>query len=104
MQRSVVPSADVLFQELGDEGVALHLGRGKYYGFDDVATRMWMLLSSGRARDQVIETLLAEYAVERLQLEHDLDGFIAQLMREGLLQASDESKGAAGDVRPATGH
>jgi len=87
VRAALTPAPDVLFQDLGGEAVALDLTHGKYYGFDDVATRMWTLLAGGGTRAQVIETLLAEYAVERPQLERDVDALVGQLVRDGLLVA-----------------
>jgi hypothetical protein len=93
IQTTLFPAADVLFEDLHGEAVALNLTSGKYYGFDDVATRMWTLLAAGKSRPQAVDALLAEYAVERPQLERDLDAFVAQLARHGLLAAQDQGRG-----------
>jgi hypothetical protein len=77
--------ADVLFQNLGEEGIALKLASGKYYGFDEIATRMWTLLVAGASVPQALDTLSAEYDVAQPQLAHDLDAFIERLVRDGLL-------------------
>ncbi|MEJ5198971.1 MAG: PqqD family protein [Anaerolineae bacterium] len=86
-QATLTVPADVLFQRLGDEAVALNLASGKYYGFDDVATRMWTLLVAHGAAAPALDALLAEYEVERSQLERDLNAFIERLVRDGLLVA-----------------
>jgi len=84
-QATLAPAPDVLFQNLGGEGVALNLASGKYYGFDAVATRMWTLLIAGASVPQVLAALSAEYDVAQPQLAHDLDVFIERLVRDGLL-------------------
>ena len=84
-QATLAPAPEVLFQNLGGEGVALNLASGKYYGFDDIATRMWTLLAEHGAVPPALDALLAEYAVERPQLARDLDDFVERLVNDGLL-------------------
>ncbi len=84
-QTTFAPAPEVLFQDLGGEGVALNLASGAYYGFDEVATRMWTLLAAHRAAPATLDALLAEYAVERPQLARDLDAFVERMVNDGLL-------------------
>lgn len=85
-----VPS-DVLFRELIGEAVLLNLADGKYYGLDEVGTRMWeLLLESGRL-DQTYQTLLQEYAVSPEQLEKDLLHLVEELVSRGLLTMQPET-------------
>jgi len=77
---------DVLFHEVGGEAVILNLESGKYYGLDEVGTRMWALLSEYGAIEPVVNALLAEYEVEEEQLRSDLLKLINDLSSHGLLQ------------------
>jgi len=77
---------DILFHEVGGEAVILNLESGKYYGLDELGTRMWALLSEYGAIEPVVNALLAEYEVEEEQLRSDLLKLINDLSSHGLLQ------------------
>lgn len=76
---------DVLFQELDGESVLLNLRSDRYFGLDDVGTRMWQLVVDHGDLATVLGVLLDDYAVEEAVLQRDLATFIAQLAEAGLL-------------------
>ncbi len=76
---------DVLFQVVADEAVLLHIGDNRYYGLDDVATRMWQLLAEHGELEPAITTMLAEYAIDEPTLRADFSRLIATLEQRGLL-------------------
>ena len=82
-------SADVLFQEVSGETVLLDLASEQYFGLDAVGTRIWALLNEGAAAEAVVDTLLAEYAVERETLAADVDELLARLAEVGLIRFVD---------------
>ena len=79
---------DVLFHELAGEAVLLNLETGKYFGLDEIGTRMWMLLSEHGRVEPVLRALLEEYDVEEAQLSHDLFELIDRLATNGLVQVT----------------
>jgi hypothetical protein len=81
-------AARAVAREVGDEVVILDLDTGIYYGLDCVGARIWNLLSSGRTLDEVCETILAEYEVERSRLESDVDRLFVQLVESRLANAT----------------
>jgi hypothetical protein len=83
-QRVEVPS-HVLYQELEGEAVLLNLQTERYFGLDDVGTRMWQLLSEQGDVAAAFEQLQAEYAVEADRLRQDLAQLINRLAEAGLL-------------------
>jgi hypothetical protein len=87
-------SPNVLFQDLGDESVLLSLDNDRYYGLDDVGTRMWQLLAEHSDVATVISHLLGEYAgqVDEATLRRDLGELIAKLAEAGLLTIAPDSK------------
>lgn len=78
--------ADILFHELSGEAVLLNLDSGKYYGLDEIGTRIWMLLSEYRNLNTVFQILLDEYNVEEDRLSVDLIKLVEDLVKNGLLQ------------------
>jgi hypothetical protein len=83
--RASVP-ADVLIQELQGESVLLHVGTGRYYGLDDVGTRMWAVLTTSASLRAAYDTLLAEYDADGQRLEGDLRTLVGKLVEHGLLE------------------
>lgn len=87
-------SANVLFQELEGEAVLLNLDNDRYYGLDDVGTRMWQLLEKHGDLATVLEHLLAEYAgeVDESTLRQDLGELVGKLAAAGLLTVEADSR------------
>jgi hypothetical protein len=77
---------DVLFRDLGGEAVVLSLKSGKYYGLDEVGTRMWSLLAAHGRVEPVYRALLDEYDVAGDRLQQDLLHLIDELAAQQLLQ------------------
>ncbi|MEW5871918.1 MAG: PqqD family protein [Chloroflexota bacterium] len=78
--------ADVLFHELAGEAVLLNLATGKYFGLDEVGTRMWQLLAEHHQTEPVVQALLQEYDVPEEQLRSDLLVLVDKLIEHGLVQ------------------
>jgi hypothetical protein len=81
----------VLFQELDGEAVLLDLATERYYGLNDVGTRMWQLLAQLGDTRAVREQLRQEYAAPAETLDQDLLALISNLVDAGLLNVADEA-------------
>ncbi len=81
---------DVYFQALVDEAVILHTTSGKYFGLDEVGTRMWNLIAEHGALEPVIPILLAEYEVDEERLTQDLVELVDKLADRGLVAVGEE--------------
>ena len=81
----VAPREGVLFQQLQDEAVLLNLDSGQYFGLDPVGTRIWNLLTEGKALQEVMSTIVAEYEVDAAQCEADLLKLLGDLEEQGLV-------------------
>ena len=77
---------NVLFRQLEEESVILHLNTESYYGLDDVGTRMWTVLTGSETIQAAFETLTAEYDAEPEVLQKDLTGLIENLLDKELLE------------------
>lgn len=82
----VTVSPGVRFQDLGGESVLLELESGRYYGLDEVGTRMWSLLAEHGSLGDTERILLDEFDVEARRLRADLDRFVEQLESEQLIE------------------
>jgi hypothetical protein len=81
---------DVLVSALAGESVLLNLKSEKYFGLDEVGTRMWGVLTSAGSIQEAYETLLAEYDVEAELLRKDLTDLIEKLVEQGLIEVHHE--------------
>lgn len=84
LQGRLVVSEDALFQEIGGEAVILDLASSSYFGLNSVGARFWQLAQDGSDLAQVCDALLAEFEVERSQLETDLGELLQELRDAGL--------------------
>jgi hypothetical protein len=87
MTRVAVPET-VLFRDLDGEAVLLATDSGKYFGLNEVGTRMWSLFRLHGEIEAVCRALLAEYDVAEAQLWEDLERFVEVLAARGLVKAS----------------
>jgi hypothetical protein len=78
--------ADVLIQELQGESVLLNVGTGRYFGLDEVGTRMWAALTTTESLQAAYDTLLAEFDVDGQRLEGDLRNLVEKLVEQGLVE------------------
>ena len=81
----VRPSPHVLFRDLQSEAVLLSLDDGRYFGLNDVGTRMWHALVTADSVAAARDVLLTEYDVDRNTLSQDLDRLLDQLIDLGLV-------------------
>jgi hypothetical protein len=84
MKATVPP--DVLVQELQGESVLLNLKSGRYFGLDEVGTRMWAALTAAESLQAACDALLAEYDVDAERLRDDLRALVEKLVEHGLLE------------------
>jgi hypothetical protein len=85
-----IPS-DVLFQELEGESVLLNLQSERYYGLDDIGTRLWQLLAENGDVAAACEQLVKEYDVEEDILRQDVAQLITKMADAGLVQLDGAS-------------
>lgn len=88
---TVVAAKDQVSCDLAGEAAILNLESGVYYGLDAVGARVWHLLQEPRTVQDVRETLLMEYEVERDRCERDLLALLQELVAAGLIEVRDES-------------
>ena len=81
-------SEQVLFREVGNEGVILSLEDGHYFGLDETGTRIWKLLQSEQDLDAIAEHLVSEYDVTAERVRRDIEKFIDELVAARLISIS----------------
>jgi len=87
--RIVVPAA-VLARELEGESVLLNLDTERYYGLDQVGTRMWNVMTQSDSLQVAFDILVEEYDVDPETLRQDMTNLVQELLSNGLLAARDD--------------
>jgi len=77
---------DVLISKLQEESVILNLDSERYYGLDDVGTRIMSVLTTSESIEVAYQTLLKEYDVDPQILRQDLLELVHNLHDQGLIQ------------------
>jgi hypothetical protein len=85
MSRVAIPET-VLFRDLDGEAVLLATDSGKYFGLNEVGTRMWSLLRLEGNIEAVCQSLLVEYDVPEERLREDVARFVGTLADRGLIK------------------
>ncbi len=76
----------VLSRELSSQSVLLNLNSERYFGLDDVGTRMLSVLTNSPTVQQACDTLLEQYDVDAEVLRRDLLDLIGKLAEHGLVE------------------
>jgi hypothetical protein len=84
--RRVRVAPGVLSREVHGEAVLLHLDSGEYFGLDEVATRMWQLLSELGDLPRVESAICEEYNVDPASASRDVTAFVGQLLEKRLIE------------------
>jgi len=81
---------EVLISGLRGESVILNLNSERYFGLDEVGTRMLSVLNDAESIQAAYETLREEYDVEDETLRQDLISIIEQLLELGVVKITRE--------------
>lgn len=85
-QTTIVRSPDQVSGDLDGRVVLLSIENGEYYNMNEVGSRIWALLEKPMTVAALIDTLLAEFEVERATCEKEAMAFLEQLRKDKLLK------------------
>lgn len=78
-------SPDVVYRDLAEGGVLLHLTTGQYHGVNEIGAAIWSLIDGERDLSSVTRELRALIADPPADLEGDVEAFVADLRARDLL-------------------
>jgi len=76
----------LLGKKLDGEWVFLNLKNGVYYGLNETGSAIWDEISRSKDSKQILERLELTFGMDRSLLEKDLNQFLRELLREGLIR------------------
>jgi hypothetical protein len=95
--RVVVP-AHVMMRYLDNESVFLNLDTERYFGLDQIGTRMWTVITSFPNIEAAYQQLLSEFDVEAETLRSDLVDLLEKLLENNLLQVVRSDVGTTSTI------
>lgn len=69
-----------------DEIVALDMVSSTYLAANPTGSRLWESLSTGATRESLVDDLVTAYGIDPARAEEDVDSFLAELRRRGLIE------------------
>ncbi len=78
--------AHVSFSIVGEDAFLLNTQTNKYYGLEEIGTRLWALLTDGKSLQDAYQIILSEYEVAPDQLEQDILKLLEDLQKNGLVE------------------
>lgn len=73
---------------IDDEIVVMRLDSGDFFSLAGTAAATWRLIDGTRDRAALIAALAADYGSDESEIAADVDEFLAQLERQGLVAAA----------------
>ena len=80
---------EVFTSEIDEEVVMMNVDTGRYFGMDDVGSRIWKLLKERIRVKEIVNTLLKEYDVSEEECTNDVIEFLNELKNNNLLQITE---------------
>jgi len=76
---------EVLFSQVGDEAVLLHLKSGVYYSLDAVGALVWAEIAAGKPLGDIHVSLTEQFVADSDVVWADLKTLVEDLMAKGLV-------------------
>jgi coenzyme PQQ synthesis protein D (PqqD) len=83
-------SPDVLYRDLDGQAVILDLSSGRYFGLNQVGTRIWTLIGDGLDTAAIVATLSREFDADVATIERDLRDLLDALSSRRLIVPTDD--------------
>lgn len=75
--------------ELDDNQVMMHLDKGKYFGLDPVAKRIWELIEEPKNIGEITAILLEEFEVTPEQCNEEVQSFLDKAIEFDIIKKSE---------------
>ena len=84
-------SEDVLVRALDGEAVLLDMASGKYFGLNEVGSRVWELIEKGEPVGTIRAAIVREFEVDDARAGEDLAALVTELEARGLVRRAPPS-------------
>jgi len=80
----------IIHGELDNNQIMVNMEMGKYFGLNPVAKRIWDIVDRPKRLDEIIDTLMDEYDVQRDICTTEVNSFLKKAIESGVI-VEDES-------------
>jgi hypothetical protein len=84
-ESTVIRNNEVFASEIDNEVVMMHIQTGKYYGLDDIGSRIWEMMEAKIRVEDLIQQLLEEYEVSEEECTRDVLELLENLQTNDLI-------------------
>jgi hypothetical protein len=81
----LVRNPDLVSADMDGETVMMSVERGAYYGLNGIASHVWTLLETPVALADILTSVCADYDVDEVTCQTDMQVFVAELLEQGLI-------------------
>jgi hypothetical protein len=81
-------STSVLTAGVSRETVMMSVETGRYYGLDDIGSKIWQGLEAPRRFGQLVDQLVADYDADRATIADDVRKLIVEMAAHDLVKLS----------------
>ena len=86
----VAKNMELISSDLDGETVMMSVENGKYYGLNNIGSRIWALIERPCLVTDLRNSLISEFDVESEKCEQDLISFLDDLLQKGVIEILDE--------------
>ena len=86
LPRVMIRNPDLVSADMDGETVMMSIANGAYFGIGGIGASVWQMLETPQDLDTMVAVIMAEYDVEDATCRADLRGFLADLLRNDLIQ------------------
>ena len=86
-----IDSPEVVHETLDGEVVVVNFKNGRYYSFENVGSEVWSCIERGLDTDATIALVAAKYQGDPAEIMTNIDQFVADLLREGLVVPAESA-------------
>jgi Coenzyme PQQ synthesis protein D (PqqD) len=79
------PTTEVTSAVHGDRTVLMDLRSEQFFTLDDVGARIWKILGRSATVDEITASLVQLYDAPASEVRRDVEAFVADLSRDGLI-------------------
>ena len=87
-ERHYIRNSDLIATEVDGDTVMMSIERGEYYGIDGVGSRVWELLERPVTLGDIVAIVCAEFDVDPITCQTDMELFLRDLESNGLVSLS----------------
>ncbi len=82
----LILNQELLQSEIDGETIMMSIDNGKYYGLNNVASRIWEIVKTEPIFSELINTLLSEYEIEEDKCKTETLDFLNNLINNKLIK------------------